>query len=114
MKKRTFILRDDTFRKNLVTFLDALDLEKPLQVTVEDFKPKRSLNQNALYWTWLGIVANETGPVVVTIGNDTVEEPRSTTGLSKAEFSDYLERVQVFAAQELGIMLPWPDEHWAA
>lgn len=36
---------------------------------------------------------------------------RSTTSLTVAEFTDYLERIDMHCAQQLGLILPHPDEY---
>jgi hypothetical protein len=130
VKPQRYILRDENIRENLIRFIGQLDLETPKEVCIEDHKVRRSLNQNALYHKWITLLKAKTGythkelhwhlameilgPVEVTIGGKTREQPRSTADLSKVQFSEYLEQVQCFAAQELGVMLPWPDEEWAA
>ena len=83
---------------------------------------KRSLDQNALYWKWLEIISNDTGytkdelhdsfrqhflgsEFKQSIFGDVYPELKSTTKLKKKEFTEYLNKVQVYAAQQ-GITLP--------
>lgn len=115
----------------LVRLLEAMELKRPVEVVVGLYRRKRSTNQNSLYWAWLGILSQETGytsdelhelfkrmylpPVTLEIGTYTVDVPRSTTGLNTLEFSDYMRHIEVFAATELGVALPQPDdERWVA
>ncbi|MBT8449087.1 MAG: recombination protein NinB [Gammaproteobacteria bacterium] len=39
----------------------TVSADKPLEVVIRPYKRKRSLEQNKLYWKWLGIIAEETG-----------------------------------------------------
>lgn len=105
-----------------------IDPDRPLEVLIQQHRPRRSLSQNALYWKWLGIISVETG-------NDPDDlheffkreyaEPRSvsvkgedfsvysTAKMSVEDMSKYMERVFTFAAHE-GIVLPVPEERFAA
>lgn len=53
MKKQSFIATGIGSILGLVEQLQGHDWKKPLKVTVEPFKRKRSLPQNALYWQWM-------------------------------------------------------------
>lgn len=50
--KRTLILRDESIRERAVALLRNLpvDSDKPLVVTVDEYKPPRRPEQNALLW----------------------------------------------------------------
>jgi hypothetical protein len=99
------------------------DAGKPLAVTVQEHKAKRSVEQNRLYWLLLNEIA-EAGWVsgrrfsaeawheffkVKFIGCE--ECPNggtmgiSTTTLAVSDFSDYIGKVEAYAATELGIEL---------
>lgn len=123
---RTFVLRSDVNAKHLWAFLrknwSALAADgKPLAVTITEYKSKRSGEQNRLYWLLLTEIA-ETAWVAGRryskeqwhahfagefIGWDELPNgklsPISTTTLSVPEFSNYIERVQQYAAEELGV-----------
>ena len=122
---RVFVLRDETHCRSLYAFLRANWLAmaqagKPLGVLVAEHKAKRSNPQNRLYWLVLNeIAANgwvdgkrfsaeawhyhfrkefigmEDGPNGASV-------PISTTTLNVSEFSEYLEKVMAYAAQEIG------------
>lgn len=96
------------------------------RVEIKEHKAKRSLDQNALYWMWLGIVGKDLGykaeelhealkakilgvVETKTIFGVIVLQPRSTTTLTVKEFTEYLNAVQAFASA-LGINLPMPSE----
>jgi hypothetical protein len=99
---------------------------KTVKLVIED--KKRTLPQNSLYWAYLHIISRETGndiedlhysfrfsflePQLVEVsdfnkgGRTMVAELRSTTSLSKQEFTDYLERI----CAETGIPIPNAEE----
>lgn len=99
------------------------------QVTVQFSRPRktRSNGQNRYYWgVVLSMVASETGHTSeecheyfkqimlprqhMTIGEVEQEVPKSSTELTTIEFEQYLERVRAFAAQELRMTIPLPNE----
>jgi hypothetical protein len=125
MKRQTFIVGDEAARARLIVFFETRPLSKPLMVTVEDHRKRRSLSQNGLYWKWVGIVAGETGnddDVVHDTFKDKFLAPReveifgerrlvrTTTKLTTLEMKDYMDKVYAFAVSELGILLPVPEE----
>jgi len=105
---------------------DESNYGKTIKMVIED--KKRTLPQNSLYWAYLHIISRETGNdiedlhysfrfsflepqlVEVTDFNTSkrtmVAELRSTTTLSKQEFTDYLERI----CAETGIPIPNAEE----
>ncbi len=105
---------------------DISNVGKKVRLVIED--KKRTLPQNSLYWAYLHIISRETGndiqdlhysfrfsflgPQLVEVsdfnkgGRTMVAELRSTTSLSKQEFTDYLERI----CAETGIPIPNAEE----
>jgi hypothetical protein len=97
-----------------VAWLDFLEKNdgKKVMVEITDDKPKRSLDQNALYWVYLGVIEQETGnlatdlhelfkrkflpPIPKKILGVDFKLPASTTELSKAEFGEYLDKISAF------------------
>jgi hypothetical protein len=125
---RTFVLREETHAQALWTFLkknwNAMEQAgKPLAVIVHEHKAKRSAEQNKLYWSRLNEIAEQAWIGRKRFSSDAWHEYYkqkfigyeelpgggsvgiSTTTLSVAEFSDYIERVTAHAATELGIIL---------
>lgn len=104
------------------------DGDHPLEVFIRRHKKKRSLDQNALYWSWLGIISRVTGndteqlheafkqrfaeAMVADVFGKTVTI-YSTAKMKVGEMSEYLDRVFAFAAGE-GIVLPLPEDRIAA
>lgn len=121
-----FIIRDERGRERVMAFLGNLNLGKPWQLTLAPLRKKRSTDQNSLYWKWCGIVADETGNVAddvhefaksrflakhfVTIGEDTRETRKTTTKLTTAEMTEYLNKFCAWAESEMGIALPHPED----
>jgi hypothetical protein len=128
MLSRTFVLRDKIHAEHLWNLLRnnwqaMADAGKPLAVTVQEHKAKRSCAQNRLYWQRLNEIAEnawidgkrfsaeawhefykakfigcEELPNGGTVGI-------STTTLAVGDFSDYIGKVEAYAATELGIEL---------
>lgn len=106
--------------------IDALDLSKgkSYDITISVKRSIRTISQHRLYWLWVTCIEQETGNdketlheyfkqqflgrQSVQIFNTEVYPLRSTTGLNTKEFTDYLNKIQVFASSELGIVLPNP------
>jgi len=128
MLHRTFVLRDKASTASLWGFIKAnakalADQGKPLSVTVQEYKAKRTGEQNKRYWAllneiaeqaWVGgkqcssetwhlffrktLIGFESGP-------DGYEYPISTTTLDVAEFTTYMDKISAYAGNELGIEL---------
>ncbi|MGI9503966.1 MAG: hypothetical protein ACR2RE_13035 [Geminicoccaceae bacterium] len=127
-----FIIRDEKVQGNASAFVAGLNLEAgPWEMTVKKYKRNRSLEQNALYWRWLGIIHSETGQdsddihevmmrkfleprLVNESPNDSEHIQRvqvySTRKLKVPEFTEYLDKVHAWAGSTLGIALPLPEE----
>ncbi len=100
---------------------------RKVQVRFEPPKRTRSTRQNSYLWgVCYSMIANETGHdpeevhkwmslkflprQFITIAGEEQEVTKSTTGLDTREFEIYTERVRAFAAQELGLNIPLPNE----
>lgn len=130
MDKQTFIVRSEEVRANLMREVAAMQIVTPQEVTIKPYKKSRSLEQNALYWKWCGIIASDTGhnadeihefckikflePVFVEINGEVHEARRTTTKLKVDEMSAFMNKVHAWATGELGILLPLPEERAAA
>jgi len=89
-------------------------------------KKRRSVDQNALYWLWLKCIADETGNEenwlheyfketylfrgYFEMGGKMYTCNTSTTRLNTSGFTEYLEKIKIFASSELGIILPLPED----
>ncbi len=87
---------------------------------------KRSIDQNSYYWLILNALEQETGnskedlhdyfrteylgiELCNVLGRD-YERIRSTTVLDTAQFTQYIEKISVFASSELGFAIPDPKD----
>ena len=95
------------------------------QVLIKRADERRSIDQNSLMWMWFACIATDTQTPVqdvhdyyckeylsrpVIFNGRTEVVSRGTSGLSKAEFTEFLNKVQADAAAELGITLPTPED----
>ena len=63
MEKITLKLNSDSSRSNVLhrIALVAADYDNPVEVTIKPWRRNRSQEQNALYWKWVAIMADEYG-----------------------------------------------------
>lgn len=104
---------------NLINELHQLPFGK-YEVNIKE--KKRSLSQNSLYWVYVGYISKHTGYTRDELHHsfkrcflgeeakiDIFDKPyisaKSTRGLKKDEFTEYMNKVQIYAAQQ-GIVLP--------
>jgi ribosomal protein L7/L12 len=94
-------------------------------IEIKQDKDNRSTKQNRLYWEWINVLGTEIGYTkeemhailrdkflgynLVTTKTEVIKELRSTTKLKVGEMKDYLEQIDIFAA-EYGIILPRTDD----
>lgn len=100
---------------------------KYVQVSIREQGRPRSLNQNAYMWGVVyQMIADETGHTTeevhefckmkflprkfVAIAGDEYSITKSTATLSTDEMEEYLTQVRVFAATELSLTIPLPNE----
>jgi len=121
-----FLIRSKEDMDAIKDYLDRLPDGKQFEVSVRLHKEKRSNPQNALYHSWLNIICKETkndhetvhkafakmflGVDVCEFGGQKIAKIKSTTSLNTEQFTEYLNQVEAFAAVELGIILPHPDD----
>ena len=126
MNQPTFILRDEAIRQHAIEFISKLDLKTVWQITIARHRKNRSLNQNSLLWKWYGEIAQDTGntaddihefckqkflaPAFIELNGETKEIRRTTTKLNTKEMSEFMNQVEAWAASELGIALPRPED----
>jgi hypothetical protein len=125
MKAKVFNIEQlkDTFNK-----IAKADLSKGFVIEWKRFKKIRSNDQNALYWMWLTCLEQETGQekdslhyyfrekyLQVTYEQVFDSERKilqSTTKLDTVAMKNYLDKIQVFAATELAVTLPDPEDRY--
>jgi hypothetical protein len=124
--KQTFILPHGA--KAMYDTLHALDPDKKYRVSVELYRPARSLEQNAYFHAVpLKIIADHTGYGLddikaylmgkafgsreVEIAGETISRPlKGTSDLNVEQFSWLIEWTISWAAQMLGLTIPYPQE----
>lgn len=96
-------------------------------ITIKKANEKRSIAQNDLMWMWLTCIERETGTnkddvymyyckkflmKTITVG-DRMERIYSTSSkLNQLQMTDFLNKIQADALQELGIRLPLPEDRF--
>jgi hypothetical protein len=135
VKKQEVVISSGPQMDRVIELLKCLDLSKKWKVSISPVTAKRSVNQNALMWKWLNHVSDyirdHTGdgqytpdqlheffkrrfaPAScrsrVSIGGHE-EEHITTTKMTKHEMSEYMMKISIWCAQEMGIMLPHPED----
>lgn len=128
-KPQSYVIRTRELAERVGAMVAGLAItDRPFEVIVRPFKKQRTPPQNNLYWKWLEIIGEEIGYEKDEL-HDVLREKflpfeeyevcgvrrKRLTSTSDPEFktndmSDYMDRIERFAAQELGILLPRPDD----
>jgi len=137
MDKRTMLIRKSTSQADgkklwgeISAFLKASDT--PVKITIEEATDNRRLAQNKLNFMWCNevakhvftsqglvcssediheLIARKLLPLrVVTLNNETVIYRSETKTLSVKKFSEYLQRFEYYALEQLGAKLTHPDD----
>lgn len=131
-----YIVRNDQIKANALRALESLpaDQEKPMQVEIKPFKSKRSLAQNRLLWLfnstiqqhmadhfgeiasaeeWHDILVARLMPSDVRVvrlpGGERYKVGRTKTSqLGIRAMTEYLEKLDAYCAEYLGLQLPHP------
>ena len=96
-------------------------------ITIKKASQKRSIPQNDLMWMWLTCIERETGTPkddvymyyckkflikTIKIGERQERIYNTSSKLSAAEMTQFLNHIQADAATELGIRLPLPEDRF--
>ncbi len=119
-------IHNEYTRQKAIEQLQSLDLKKVYICTLKKENNKRTIDQNSLYWLWLTCIEQEIGQdkndlhllfkqmflprKEVIIGLQIYHIETSTKDLNTFEFKQYLDKIQIFTASELGITLPDPED----
>jgi hypothetical protein len=94
-------------------------------ITISRQRKHRSIQQNRLMWLWFACVESETGTPAqdvhdffcllflrrsATILGESEEIVGGTSTLNSKEMSDFMDKVQAYAASEWGMILPLPSD----
>ncbi len=115
-------------KRTAINHISGLDPAKSWRITVVRYVKGRSLPQNALLHKWIGIIADDIGddadsvkydlkrmfspPVERTskITGEITMEPKPTSAMTTLEMTEFMDKVLAFAASQLGIILPVPED----
>ena len=116
---------DEKHKKEAIKYIDSI-FAQDKRVTVVITKEKRTLEQNRLYWLWLTCISQNTGndkdslheyfvskylqPELIQVFEKMIYKRLSTTTLDTKKFTEYLNKIQLFANTELSIELPNPED----
>lgn len=130
--KQEIILDGEAQRAIVMRAIEELRLDKPIVVTIEPYKKKRSLSQNALLWKrhteitnaiseYTGYSAEDVHeilkqkflqPTILEINGQIVKR-YSSKNLTTAEMTKFMDQIEAFAQTELGIILTNPEDRMA-
>ena len=102
--------------------MQAIDRTQPWEATVRPFRKSRTVQANNLFHAWMSILGDHTGysledmkqlmkeqflmPRMVTFrGMNRLLYP-STADLKSGEFTAFMDKIQIWAATDLGVTLP--------
>jgi hypothetical protein len=96
-------------------------------ITIKRANEKRSIPQNDLMWMWLTCIERETGTPkddvymyyckkflmkTIQVGNKMELIYNTSSKLNMEQMTEFLNKIQVDAATELGITLPKPEDRF--
>lgn len=131
VRKRTWTVRDVGDRENAIKEIRKMPLERAYEVSVGPYRRRRTNNQNALMWQWIGIAADHFGYDSTEDLHEDLKEQcgcpvyeyqaldgetrrrRSTSRLDTAAMSAYMDRLYRFLSIEHRLQLPVPEESMA-
>ena len=125
MKNKKFKIENAESKKDCVRFIDNVDLTNgKIEVIIRPYsnKNQRSIDQNSRYWHMIRQSSNESGYTinelhtimtmevlgmqeVTSLKGETREVPIQTSGLTVAEFGEYMDKVESVLIQA-GIYYP--------
>lgn len=122
----TIRISSDIAKQAALRQISSLTIDGTMECVIRRYKKSRTNSQNRLYWLWLSFIAGETGndsdvlheffrrkylqSKIVQVFGEQSSVRQSTAALKSEEFTDYLKRIESFAASEIGITLPHPDD----
>lgn len=116
---------------DVVNQVIALDITKPQLITIEPVKNKRSLAINSLYWMWIAQIRTHIMDVsgrcyvadaihemlkelflepIVYEFRGTVIKKYSSKVLNNKDFTEYLNKIDRYSANDLNLLLSKPQD----
>lgn len=121
MHAQTIIIDTPAKRERVLAWLAKIPIDEVLELTLRAYKPTRSEMQNRRYWLLLEKAAEHTGHdknelheafkarflgmQETEIAGEIVTHQRSSAKLKTKEFAEYMERVEQWIVETLGIWL---------
>ena len=115
-------IRQPSDKAKVIDYISKLPDSKSYGVTVNIFNPKRTVNQNALYWVHMTCIGDYCGNSKDYVHNEMGlkflpctegklgKEPVSTTSLNTKEMVNYMDQIRLWAAEFLGLRLLTPED----
>lgn len=118
---RAIVARGVAQLQNAADIIRGLAPDKPWRITLAPYRSKRSPEQNARLWALYREICSGTGnteqevhdalkkkflpPKFVEIGDESIPIIPDSRDLDVMEFADFMTKVEMFAAQELGVVI---------
>lgn len=113
-------------RQIIGNYLQSME-GKNVKLVMTESKKQRTIKQNSYLWgvvyTFIAVETGHTTEEIhtfmkkqflprdfITIGKQDQEIEKSTTDLSTKEMNEYIEKIRAFAAQELQMNIPSPED----
>lgn len=131
-----FVIRTESDRQRFIGHISGLDLSKPVKASISEIRSKRSESQNRLLWLWNGLIQQhmrdthgqiaeaeewhdilvaklcpaEVHPVTLPDGTRYRVGRAKTRKFNIAQMTAYLELLDAYCADSLGLLLPHPED----
>lgn len=131
-----FIIRTETDRQRFIKYLAGIDLSKPHKASISEIRSKRSEAQNRMLWLWNGLIQQhmrdthgqlaeaeewheilvaklwpaEVRPVELPDGTRYRVGRAKTRKFNITQMTTYLELLDAYCAEHLGLLLPHPED----
>lgn len=123
---RIIVIYNEAQRQRALTIMTRMPISPAKQITIEDYSPRRSLQQNRRYWLWVNMVAKHVGHEpdeihemmkekflgtrVIEIAGERAQVSPSTRKLKVKDFREYVDKCEEWAIEKLGVWLDAPGD----
>ena len=133
VKRDTPMEANEMAANMIVSHFAKAKSDKAVIEITDERNQTRSQQQNALYWSWVSLLGDYIGytkdqcalllqdrflgrdEFTNQAGTVEVSQIKGTSKLKVSEFAQFLESVEIFAANDLDYVLPRPDDlYWQA
>lgn len=121
-----FKIFDTADKEAVKEYIDKLPLDKKFEIDIKLRRERRTIPQNSLLHLWFKCIEDETGQdsesvkllckemflgySEINIFGRVAYELISTAALNTLQMNEFMAKIQAWAASELGIILPIPDD----